>query len=676
MRLSYILILLGSIFFFSCSEKTKKPSTSADLISTYLKEGKYEENSFEIRAKNLERAYESLVSNPDSVNVNLLYDVANESFTIRDISNFGKVSRFLLSYAIAKKDTVEVAKSYTYLAEYYKINSQTDSAFYAYLQAEKLYKSLGDSYNLGKVYLKKGTVHFHENDYLSADISISQAYNLLRRTNDSENLYKVTSMMGVLATEMKEYSRAIDKHSEALILAEEMPQFARLHYVETSLNNLGNVYQNLKDHQQAIKYFQRGLATGKTLSEEMPELYSNLVDNLAYSKLKIGEFDDLSRLFNEALDIRINNKLSHQKIISIIHLSEYYATIGDTAKSIELAQQATEFASQNQAPSYKLLALKQLSVLKPENSSDYTKEYIRINDSLLQAERTSQNKLARIQFETEELMQQKDQLAKKNQNLLYAITLIVFIVILLFVIRIQRAKNRDLNLKHAQQKANEDVYNMMISQQNRIEQGRIQEKNRIARELHDGILGRLFGIRLNLDSLNKKDGESAIDRRNQYLFELKNIEQDIREISHDLSRERFVLINNFSAILNNFVLEQKSTFTTQINAKIDRKIEWISIDNTLKVNLFRIVQESVRNAQIYSKANKILICVEQDENLILLSVSDDGIGFNPNEKRKGIGIRNMEARAKELDAELFLKSQIGEGTKIQVNFLIKKKAVN
>ena len=217
---------------------------------------------------------------------------------------------------------------------------------------------------------------------------------------------------------------------------------------------------------------------------------------------------------------------------------------------------------------------------------------------------------------------------------------------------------------------------MMISQQNRIEQGRIQEKNRIARELHDGILGRLFGIRLNLDSLNKKDGESAIEKRNQYLFELKNIEQDIREISHDLSRERFVLINNFSAILNNFVLEQKSTFTTKINAKIDRKIEWISIDNTLKVNLFRIVQESVRNAQIYSKANKILICVEQDENLILLSVSDDGIGFNPNEKRKGIGIRNMEARAKELDAELFLKSQIGEGTKIQVNFLIKKKAVN
>ena len=137
-----------------------------------------------------------------------------------------------------------------------------------------------------------------------------------------------------------------------------------------------------------------------------------------------------------------------------------------------------------------------------------------------------------------------------------------------------------------------------------------------------------------------------------------------------------MLINNFSAILNNFVLEQKSTFTTDISARIDRNIDWISVDNMLKVNLFRIVQESVRNAQIYSKANTILICVEQHENTILLSITDDGIGFNSKEKRKGIGLRNMETRAKELDAEFSLKSKIGEGTKIEVIFPLKKVLVN
>lgn len=665
------------MLFLSCSKKEKNPTPSADSIATYINKAKSEGNTYEVRVQNVELAHESLVSqHPDSIDISLLYEVANESFAMRDMKNFGKISRSLVRNADLKNDTVALANSYTYLAEFYKTNRQTDSAFYSYLQAEKLYKHLGDTYNLGKVYLKKGTVQFYENDYLSADISISQAYNLLRKSNDSETLYKVTSMMGVLATEMKEYTRAIDKHSEALLLAEEMPQFARYHYVETSLNNLGNVYQNLKDDKQAILYFRKGLNKSTNLREDMPELYSNLVDNLAYSKLKVGQLKDLPQLFNEALTIRDSIKLSHQKIVSIIHLSEYYSIIGDTVKSIEYAQQATHFAQENHAPSYKLLALKQLALLKPENSADYTKDYIRINDSLLQAERTSQNKLARIQYETEELLQQREQLAVQNRNLLYAVTSLIFIGILLIVIRTLRARNRDLKLKHAQQKANEDVYNMMISQQNRIEQGRIQEKNRISRELHDGVLGRLFGARLNLDSLNKQDGESAIEKRNHYLFELKNIEQDIREISHDLNRERFVLINNFSAILNNFVLEQKSTFTTDISARIDRNIDWISVDNMLKVNLFRIVQESVRNAQIYSKANTILICVEQHENTILLSITDDGIGFNSKEKRKGIGLRNMETRAKELDAEFSLKSKIGEGTKIEVIFPLKKVLVN
>jgi signal transduction histidine kinase len=52
-------------------------------------------------------------------------------------------------------------------------------------------------------------------------------------------------------------------------------------------------------------------------------------------------------------------------------------------------------------------------------------------------------------------------------------------------------------------KANEDIYNLMILQQNTIETSRVQEKKRVAQELHDGVLGRMFGVRMNLDSLNK-----------------------------------------------------------------------------------------------------------------------------------------------------------------------------
>jgi signal transduction histidine kinase len=59
----------------------------------------------------------------------------------------------------------------------------------------------------------------------------------------------------------------------------------------------------------------------------------------------------------------------------------------------------------------------------------------------------------------------------------------------------------------------------------------------MAQELHDGVLGRMFGVRMNLDSLNKFQDDQAISQRDSYLSELKNIEQDIREISHDLNRK-------------------------------------------------------------------------------------------------------------------------------------------
>ena len=62
----------------------------------------------------------------------------------------------------------------------------------------------------------------------------------------------------------------------------------------------------------------------------------------------------------------------------------------------------------------------------------------------------------------------------------------------------------------------------MLAQQDKIDEGRTKEKKRISEELHDGILGRLFGTRLSLDSLNMLQTEEAIINREGYINELKN----------------------------------------------------------------------------------------------------------------------------------------------------------
>lgn len=286
-----------------------------------------------------------------------------------------------------------------------------------------------------------------------------------------------------------------------------------------------------------------------------------------------------------------------------------------------------------------LASLKQLGIVEPQKASIYSEEYIRINDSLQSAERKSKDKFARIEYETDEIIQQKDKLAEQNRNILFFFGLVVMIGILLFVIKNQRSKTKELMLKQAQQKANEDIYNLMLYQQNKIEEGRANEKVRIAQELHDGILGRLFGARLNLDSLNKRQDEDAIVSRNNYLVELKNIEQDIREISHDLNREKHALNNNFIGIVNNLIEQQETVSQAKVSFVVDMEIEWEKIENYIKINLYRILQEALLNINKYAQAENVRIEIIKQEKTLKLTVTDDGVGFSVSKKVKALDFR-------------------------------------
>ncbi len=223
------------------------------------------------------------------------------------------------------------------------------------------------------------------------------------------------------------------------------------------------------------------------------------------------------------------------------------------------------------------------------------------------ADRNIADKFSRIEYETDEIKQENTDLTTQNRNLVYIFGSILILGMFLYIIKAQKAKNRELLYKQEQQKVNEEIYNLMISQQSNVELIRVNEKKRVAQELHDGVLGRMFGVRMNLDSLNKIHYESASIQRNSYLAELKNIEQDIREISHDLNREKSELINNFVAIVDNLFEEQKKTFATKLVSTIDSNIKWETVSNAVKINLYRIVQESLQNINKYAKAENVKI---------------------------------------------------------------------
>ena len=619
---------------------------------------------YPVRLQNNSKALDLLLdADNDSLNRANLFKVANRYFNMSNMELYRKTSRIIAEKSRLSNDTLSLAKAYVYLGDFFTYTSIKDSALFYYTKSEKLFRKVNSKVNLGGVFVNIAVLKSLEKDYTGSELSAIQALNALRGTNDFEKSYDAYNILGSISVELKDYEKAIEYHEKALELVRKNDLENEYHLSETSLNNLGNVYQNQDRQELAIEKFEEALRN-KDLLRDKPILYAALIGNLGYSKFKMGDYSQLPDLYYQSLKIRDSLGQKSASIYSKLHLSEYYAKQRDTATAQKFAKEALTSAREILNFSDVLVSLKQLGDVDPKNASQYAAEYIKLNDSLQNAERKSKDKFARIEFETDEYIIKNDRLAEQNRNMIFLFGFLIMTGVLLFVIRSQRAKTQQLLLKEGQQKANEEIYNLMLHQQNKIEESRINEKVRIAQELHDGILGRLFGARLNLDILNKRDDETAIARRTNFLNELKHIEQDIREISHDLNREKNAVNNNFVEIVNNLIEQQRSLSEAKIVFDMDSSIEWDKIENTIKINIYRILQEALQNINKYAKSSLITIEIKDTSKNLILMVEDDGIGFYVEKKSKGIGLQNMMSRAFASNGNLDIKSAPGKGTNI------------
>ena len=667
---SYYIIIVLLTVFFACNKNNSANQTdivSEDSLSTYLTKANDFSSTTKIRQDYIQKAFGIIIDQPsDSLQRANLFRVANRYYNLNNWGEYRKIALIVLEKSEESKDTVSQAKSYSYLGDYYGSQGVSDSAFLYYFKSEKLYLNINEKYNAAKTRLNIALLQFNESDFLGSEMSVFKALSVIKGEKANDIEYESYNLLGSIYNELEDYQTAIEFHNKSLgsLVDETTP--VEFQSKATSLNNIGLVYQNLNKNKQAIPYFQKGLEHKKDLLLYKPFIYAMLLDNLGYSRFKLKESEGLLELFYESLKLRDSLQLTSGIIISQIHLSEYFASKNDTAKALQYSNEALETARKSKNGRNLLLPLKQLSVIEPEKAAVYNKEYIQVNDSLLKADRNIAEKFSRIEYETDEIKLENTSLTTQNRNLVYVFGSILILGMFLYIIKAQKTKNRELLFKQEQQKVNEEIYNLMISQQSNVETIRIKEKKRVAQELHDGVLGRMFGVRMNLDSLNEMNDESASRQRNSYLTELKNIEQDIREISHDLNREKSELINNFVAIVENLFEEQKKTFKSKLVSNIDSNIKWESISNANKINLYRIIQESLQNINKYANAQEIKVEFKKDLDNLVLQISDDGIGFNVNKAKKGIGLQNMLSRINECNGTFEIRSKKGDGTIITV----------
>jgi signal transduction histidine kinase len=152
-----------------------------------------------------------------------------------------------------------------------------------------------------------------------------------------------------------------------------------------------------------------------------------------------------------------------------------------------------------------------------------------------------------------------------------------------------------------------------------------------------------------------------------FLKELKSVEKDIRDLSHALKNDDLSSKKDFPKLLLKLLEDQSRIGNFTYKMEQEGSIAWNLVDEKIKINLFRTIQEAICNILKYAQCSEIKLRLVRRNNLVQIYIVDDGIGFDTNKRHKGIGLKNMKSRAKSIGAEISIKSVIREGTEIKIS---------
>ncbi|WP_299119334.1 tetratricopeptide repeat-containing sensor histidine kinase [uncultured Tenacibaculum sp.] len=575
----------------------------------------------------------------------------------------------LLNLYNQTNDSIALAKYYHFKALYYKIIHKNENAYYHYQLSKNISIKLKDSLAIGKRLIGISVLQRLSKDFLGSEINTIEALKYLEPIRANKFLVNAYNNLGLVSEELNKGKEALKCYNKAL----ETNKLTNKSYWRekrdlNSINNIGLLYQRMKEQKKAIPYFNLGL-TYDSIKEKHPLQYTYLLENLAASNFFLGNKKDVLRQYEEVINVRNKINNLHNLSTTYINVSNYYSDINQNEKAKFYSIEALKYAKQTHNNKRWLEALENLSELtKGEEAKEFFRKYIKLNDSLIEKERKLKNQFARIQYETgkkekeniilrsEKAHQQEEITYQKQQKTIGWLLAIISMLglglsTLFFVLK------RRKTLHQNQLQKVETTY---------------KERDRISRELHDGILGRLFGTRFGLGFLNIQGDSETIKQHQRFLKELQEIEKEIRDVSHKLSYKTKEELSDFTLLIEQLLIEKSMIGNFDYKLQIAPNFSWSFITEKEKNNLYRVLQEVIQNVIKHSKAKSVTVSIETKNNNVEIQIEDDGIGFKKDTSKKGIGITNITSRVEELKGKLLIESTENIGTIICITIPTKK----
>ncbi len=575
-----------------------------------------------------------------------------------------------------------------------------------------------DNYGiLADFFNNKAIDFFEKGEFKNAELVFYPSLYLYLRTSQQDKVAFTLNFLGTTLKNQAKFEEAIQKYLQALSVFELMQDY---HGVSNVYNNIGVIYNSLEKYDQALNYFTKSLKIKQELNhqEGIAAAYSNIaiIYNRKKKNNKALEYHKKALVIYENIDYKNGIAIAYNNIASVyLDLKDFDKSLEYSFKSynlnteLEAKQSATlnilnvasvynkqqKYADAKIWAEYGLerskemgthgldLEIYKLLINIYEGLGDYKKalnymdKYVFEKDSLMNIETKTkideldikyetQKKEAQIERQNLKILEQDFRLNRRN----FIIILIVFISLLIIgiflyiFVRFRIKKQQQINsiiLAEEKRKTTEII--------DAVE----EERKRIARELHDGIGQNLANIKLKLlnitENLAENNASNTKEEMNNAIEFIDETYKETRNLSHQMIPKTLLYLGLVEAIED---LAEKLFHAAKIRFNFEHNLSK-RFEQRIEISLFRIIQELINNIIKHAKATEVDISLLKTKDQLILIVEDNGIGLSEKQEgEKGIGLLNIEYRAKNLGGSFNISSQENKGCSAILRIPLKK----
>lgn len=542
-----------------------------------------------------------------------------------------------LEYALKQDDQNEVFSAYMAVGHFYNDKFIKTN--------ETKHRDLIEYYYLKAFNLFQENEMVYSSDLAYVSINIANLYLTYYPENYTDKIIKYASITKEIASKQKEYN-----------------------YIANVNMIFGKIASRKKEYNEAKNHYLEAYDVIKKSLKKDTNIELKILEGLIEIELLNKNYEEVAKYQNKYLNI-------HKETFDYEQLKLSKRLEAEFEQKLQIKElEKLQLLSNTKEQQIKLLNFQNLERQTQFNTLKLIKDNQtkRLTLSELVSKKKQQElKLAKLetQAKTNDLINYQEKLSYKEQvNKFYAliiISIIMIVILLLFLLRqrTKRMQEKDNLYKLAIEKEKQGA---KISALKSLLEGQERERERLARDLHDGLGGLLSATKLQLlDFLDKKN-----ETQNE---ELKNISDHIdfainklRKVSHNLMPD-LLLKYGLETALSEFANRMK-------NNNLDIHVNFLSYSKTLdkdkQLFVYRIIQELVNNAIKHAEAKHIIIQFVEETNLYQITVEDDGKGFEANnlEFENSAGFINIKSRIQFLKGTFEVHSQKNLGTSFEFNF--------